>query len=208
MRRIVLKAYYYGKTLPLLVKSYPLTVFGRHWHMNTARFKLIFTWPESPILLIVFLTAKITEYLAYTLGILVNLISKIFNKRALKHAFLATRLQISLHFLLLTLIALLIFRNFLFTSHWPAGNDILGWISRVYIFGREYRWLRLWRPHSFGFIENINLIDLFLMFAYSLFKDPFVTIKMFLFLCFLAASIPHSPKFLEVFQQQLPNHQF
>ena len=189
LRKTVLKAYYYGETISPLIQSHPSNTFKRHWHMNTARLKLIFTWKASPLLLAVFLIAKITEYFAYTLGILTGLISKTFNKKALKHALLTARLQIPLHFLLLTLIAVLIFRNFLFTSYWPAGNDILGWISRVYIFGREYRWLRLWRPHSFGFVENINLIDLFLMLAHSLFKDPFVTIKMFLFLSFLIAGV-------------------
>jgi len=85
------------------------------------------------------------------------------------------------------LIALMIFRNWLLTAEWPAGGDVLGWISRAYIFGKDFRWLYVWRPYSFGFSEGINSMDFLLFFIYNIFKDASFTIKIFVFSSFLVA---------------------
>ena len=93
--------------------------------------------------------------------------------------------RITIDFIVIVLIGLLVFRNFLFSCYWPAGGDVLGWISRVYLFGHDLRWTYTWRPHSFGFPENIYLIDFFYMLLYNLLKDPVFLIKLVMFLSFI-----------------------
>jgi len=90
-------------------------------------------------------------------------------------------------FTIITLLAGIIFRNFLFSRGWPAGGDVLGWISREYIFGKEFRWIYMWRPYSFGFVEGINSMDFLLALIYSTCSDPAITIKIFMFFSFLLA---------------------
>jgi len=96
-------------------------------------------------------------------------------------------IETALYFSLLFLLAIIIFRKWLFTDKWPAGGDVLGWISRAYLFGKDFRWLYIWRPYSFGFVENINSMDFFLMLIYHLLKDAPATIKAFTFIMFLVA---------------------
>ena len=93
--------------------------------------------------------------------------------------------RITIDFIVIVLIGLLVFRNFLFSCYWPAGGDVLGWISRVYLFGHDLRWTYTWRPHSFGFPENIYLIDFFYMLLYNLLKAPIFLIKLVMFLSFI-----------------------
>lgn len=97
--------------------------------------------------------------------------------------------EMIVYFLLLLLLAIVVFRKWIFTEEWPAGGDVLGWISRVYIFGKDFRWLYIWRPYSFGFIENINSMDFFLMLIYHLLQDAPATIKAFTFITFLVAGL-------------------
>jgi len=72
-----------------------------------------------------------------------------------------------INFGIITFIAIIIFRNFIFSGGWPGGTDTLGWVAREYLFGHDFRWLNLWRPYSFGFVEGINSIDFFFMLIYS-----------------------------------------
>jgi len=90
-------------------------------------------------------------------------------------------------FCIIVAIGVVIFRNFLFTDGWPAGGDALGIVSRAYIFGRDFRWTYVWRPHSFGFIEVIHGYDFFLMSLYLISTNPITTAKVFLFLTFIVS---------------------
>jgi len=90
-------------------------------------------------------------------------------------------------FAIIVLIAVVIFRNLLFTSEWPAGGDVLGWISRAYLFGKDFRWLYLWHPYSFGFVEGINLLDFFFFILYMVCHDASCTTKLLMFFSFLVA---------------------
>jgi len=94
--------------------------------------------------------------------------------------------RITIDFTIITTLAIIIFRNFLFTNDWPAGGDVLGWISRAYLFGND-RWLYVWRPYSFGFPEGINSMDFFLTLTYSACGDASTMIKIFMFSTFLTA---------------------
>jgi hypothetical protein len=96
--------------------------------------------------------------------------------------------RVLIDFSIITLLAVIIFRNWLFTSEWPAGGDIFGWISRKYLFGKDLRWLYLWRPYSFGFPEIINFMDFLLMLINFICIDAFLTIKIFVFALFLTAA--------------------
>jgi len=95
--------------------------------------------------------------------------------------------RVLIDFSIITCLAIIIFRNWIFTNEWPAGGDILGWISRPYLFGNDMRGLSLWRPYSFGFVEGINSMDLFLTLTYWSCGDPAATIKIFTFSLFLVA---------------------
>jgi len=96
--------------------------------------------------------------------------------------------RILIDFSIIAFLAIIIFRNWLFTSDWPAGGDILGWISREYIFGKDFRWLYVWRPYSFGFPETINSMDFFFMITNFICVDAATTIKFFVFALFLTAA--------------------
>lgn len=95
--------------------------------------------------------------------------------------------RVLIDFSIITVIAVIIFRTWLFTSEWPAGGDVSGAISRAYIFGKDFRWLYTWRPYSFGFAEGVNSMDLFLMLINAVFNSPATTIKIFTFASFLTA---------------------
>ena len=96
-------------------------------------------------------------------------------------------LRVLIDFSFITLLAIIIFRKFIFTSDWPAGGDVFGWISRVYLYEKDFKWLYIWRQHSFGFIEGINSMDFFLMLIYSICEDAGTTIKIFMISAFLVA---------------------
>jgi hypothetical protein len=95
--------------------------------------------------------------------------------------------QIALSFTTILVIGVVIFRNFLFTNGWPAGGDALGLVSRAYIFGKDFRWLYVWRPYSFGFVEVIHGYDFFLMVLNWVCGNAITTAKIFLFLTFTVA---------------------
>jgi len=95
--------------------------------------------------------------------------------------------RVFIDFSIITVLAVIIFRTWLFTNEWPAGGDVSGWISRAYIFGKDFRWLYVWRPYAFGFTEGINAMDFFLMLVNSLFNNPSATVKIFTFSSFLTA---------------------
>jgi len=95
--------------------------------------------------------------------------------------------RIVIDFAIITLLSVMIFRTFLFSSGWPAGGDVLGWISREYLFGTDSRWIYMWRSYSFGFVEGINSMDFLLALIYSVCSDPGITIKIFMFSSFLLA---------------------
>lgn len=105
----------------------------------------------------------------------------------IQNGFRSPRFAILLHFSIITFIGLTIFRNLLFSDGWPAGGDALGIVSRVYIFGKDLRWLYVWRPHSFGFVEVVHAYDFFLMLLYWIFANAIVTTKVFLFLTFIVS---------------------
>ncbi|RLI96696.1 MAG: hypothetical protein DRP00_05015, partial [Candidatus Aenigmatarchaeota archaeon] len=109
--------------------------------------------------------------------------ASIFLLKALK----SRKVRLIIDFGIITLIGLAIFRNFLFSSCWPAGGDVLGWISRAYLFGHDFRWAYTWRPHSFGFPENIYIVDLFYMILHFFLGDPVFLIKLVMFLSFIFA---------------------
>lgn len=100
---------------------------------------------------------------------------------------LDNRIRILIDFSIITVIGLVIFRNFIFINKWPGGGDVLGMISREYLYANDFRWLYVWRTYSFGFPEGINSFDFFLLLVYSVFKDPSITTKVSLFFFFLIA---------------------
>jgi len=51
--------------------------------------------------------------------------------------------RVLIDFSIITFLAVIIFRNWIFTSEWPAGGDILGWISREYLFGKDLARIKL-----------------------------------------------------------------
>jgi hypothetical protein len=95
--------------------------------------------------------------------------------------------RIILDFSIITILAIIIFRNFILSADWPAGGDTLGWVAREYLFGHDLRWLNIWHPHSFGFVEGINAIDFFLMLINIITQNGAATVKVFMFSTFVTA---------------------
>lgn len=87
---------------------------------------------------------------------------------------------------IILLFSIVIFRNVIFTNEWPAGGDVMGWISASYSL-KDFRWLYVWRQYSFGSVQEIKSIDVLLWLGYSVFRDPAVTIKVFMFGLFVMA---------------------
>jgi len=84
-------------------------------------------------------------------------------------------------------VTIVVFRNWIFSAQWPAGGDMLGWISREYLYWIDYRWLFVWRPNSFGYPEGVNLLDLFLMLLRFVAESAANTAKIFGILTFALA---------------------
>ncbi len=97
------------------------------------------------------------------------------------------KIRILLDFCIITVLGIIIFRNFIFTNKWPAGGDALGLVSRTYLLGGDLKWLYVWRLQSFGFVEVIHGYDFFLAPLYWVLRDPIVTGKVFLFLTFIVS---------------------
>ena len=186
LRKTILKAYHYGKTLPTLFKMQPSHAFRRHFSMSFARLRLLPAETRSPLLFVIF-SLKLVECFAYALGMFLNSTTKALKKITIRKVIPTNKFQVFLSLSLLTLISFVIFRNFFFTDCWPGGGDVLGWISRVYIFGKNFRWLYTWRPYSFGFVEQINSMDFFLMSINFVCQDGATTTKIFSFASFLIA---------------------
>ena len=99
------------------------------------------------------------------------------------------RSRIAIDFIIIIIVTVIIFRNFIFSGGWPGGGDVLAWVAREYLFGRDFRWLKLWRPYSFGFVEGIQSTDFFLMLINSICRSGAVTIKVFMIFSFLFAGL-------------------
>jgi hypothetical protein len=97
------------------------------------------------------------------------------------------RVRTVIDLVIIILIAIIVFRNFIFLQEWPAGGDALGFISREYIYGKDYNWLYVWRPNSFGYPEGINLLDFFFMFLRFAAGSAANTVKVFAFSSFAVA---------------------
>jgi hypothetical protein len=91
-----------------------------------------------------------------------------------------------INFSIIVFVAIIIFRNFIFSGGWPGGGDTLGWVAKEYLYENDI-WLKLWRQYSFGFVEGINSIDFFLMLIHSVCQSGAVTVKTFMFFTFVAA---------------------
>ena len=186
---VVAKGYHYGRSLPDLMDRTPLSTVKRYGSLRLVSFQRIGTQTRSMKILLVFLSMKLVEYFGYFWGVCVRLVDRSFVKKGFDKMTLVVKEKgrIILGLAFLVLIALIIFRNFFLSNDIPAGNDTFGWISREYIYGRDFRWLFIWRPYSFGFVEGINLMDLFFMLTNLASGDAVLTIKVFLFLCYLLA---------------------
>ena len=187
--KILFKAYYYGGTIPELIKKDPAGTVRRYFSMRLTSLNDVGPAFGGLGSIIGFALMKLFEFAAYLLGFSSNLLHAFSEKRGIKtikNVALKNKFVI-LNFLAILAVAVIIFRNFLFTDEWPGGGDVLGFISRAYLYGKDFRWLLMWRPYSFGFVEGINFMDFFLMLLYSIFRDPSWTIKTFMFLSYLTA---------------------
>ncbi|MEM3596865.1 MAG: glycosyltransferase [Candidatus Bathyarchaeia archaeon] len=191
LSKIFLKAYHYGETIPALIKKEPANTIRRYAVLRLASIKNAKLYSKNFSSAIGFLTMKTFELTAYSLGIFSSMV-KTFSEKckfgALIDSLVKNKTAI-LNFLIIVAIATVIFRNFLFTDEWPGGGDVLGFISRAYLYGRDLRWLLMWRPYSFGFVEGINFMDFFLMLLYYVFRSPSWTVKAFMFLSYIAAGL-------------------
>ena len=189
LRSILSKAYWYGKTFPALIQKNPSNTIKRYFIFRLTFLKNANVTFGNADSLVGFNILKLFEYFAYFLGIssqLLHMFSEKCRADVLKNGALKNRMLIA-NFAIILLIATVIFRNFLFTSEWPGGGDVLGFVSRAYLYGEDFKWLSMWRPYSFGFVEGINSMDFFLMSLYLAFRDPSWTVKAFMFLSYLAA---------------------
>lgn len=186
---VATKGYGYGKTLVNLMEKAPKNTVRRYGILRMSSVKKIGSETRSLKVLFVFVFMKVVEYLSYSCGLFSASVEKSFVKKGFDRFSAGARKKSGFiaGWLLLFLVALVVFRNFFFTNGLPGGNDTFGWVSREYIFARNFRWLYVWRPYSFGFVEGINLMDLFFMITDFAFTDAVATIKVFLFLCFLLA---------------------
>ena len=190
LRGVLSKAYYYGKTIPALLKKSPSRSIERYASLRLTSIENAGTAFKSAGSLLGFAAVKMFEYVAYFLGICTQLAGGFFENPAIKK--LKSKLREGKFALasvaIILLVSVVIFRNLLFTAEWPGGGDVMGFVSRAYLYGKDFRWLYMWRPYSFGFVEGINFMDFFLMLHYLVFRDPSWTVKTFMFLSYLVAA--------------------
>lgn len=189
LHQILSKAYYYGKTLPQLMKKEPLETVSRYAGIRLESLKITGMVFKNITFLFSFVLMKVFEYTAYVVGVSVQLFSHLIEKsriKTLKDRLVANKLAV-LNFTILMLVSTTIFRNF-FSADWPGGGDVMGFVSRAYLYGKDFRWLYIWRDHSFGFIEGINSMDFLFTILYSIFKSPSWTVKIFMYLSYLTAA--------------------
>lgn len=190
LHNIFSKAYYYGKALPALIRKDPHEAVRRYANIRFASIKTTGATFKNARLLLSFIFMKTFEYIAYFTGILVQLIRQITRNKFFQNL----RIKLSVYkfviinFAILILVSYTIFRNFLLSAEWPGGGDVIGFVSRAYLYGKDFRWLYMWRQYSFGFVEGINFMDFFLMLIYWIFRDPSWTVKIFMFLAYLTAA--------------------
>ena len=205
LRSVLSKAYYYGRTLPALIKKSPLVSLERYAGMRLVLMGNLGTSFREIRSLLGFFAVKLLEYSAYFLGIFSQLVCGVPEKLRLNK--LASKVSenkaalISLGSILA--VAIVIFRNFLFTNEWPGGGDVMGFVSRTYLYSGDMKWLYMWRPYSFGFVEGINIMDFFMMLLYRVFSDSSWTTKIFMFLSYLAAGF-----FMYLFAYRHTKHHF
>ncbi|MEM3622989.1 MAG: glycosyltransferase [Candidatus Bathyarchaeia archaeon] len=189
LSKIFSKAYYYGETIPALIKREPTNIIRRYAALRLTSIKNAKLFYENFNSATGFYLMKIFEFTAYFLGIFSSIMKAFFGKckfEALRD-FLVKNKAAILNLSIIVAIATVIFRNFLFTDEWPGGGDVLGFVSRAYLYGKDFRWLLMWRPYSFGFVEGINFMDFFLMLLYYIFRSPSWTVKVFMFLSYVTA---------------------
>jgi len=189
--RLLSKAYYYGKTFPALLKKNPRKTLRRYTCMRLASVRNAGKTQGDTASLLGLHTLKFLESAAYVGGILSHMVQGLSQKmatRRLAEALRKNKFTLA-NMTLIVLIATVIFRNFLFTTEWPGGGDVLGFVSRAYLYGKDFRWLYVWRQYSFGFVEGINFMDFFLMLLYSIFKDAACTVKAFMFGSYVIAGL-------------------
>lgn len=189
LHQIASKAYYYGKTLPALMKKEPEETVKRYANIRFQSLKITGAVFKGSSFLFTFVLMKTAEYMAYFAGVFAQLLSHLVGRNrisTLKDKLVAHKLVI-FNAAFLLLISTIIFRNF-FSSEWPGGGDVMGFVSRAYLYGKDFRWLYLWRDHSFGFVEGINSMDLFFAILYSIFKSPSWAVKIFMYSCYLTAA--------------------
>jgi hypothetical protein len=63
----------------------------------------------------------------------------------------------------------------------------MGYISREYLYGKDFRWLFVWRPNSFGYVEGVTLMDSFFMVLHFVAGNAATTAKIFAFSTFILA---------------------
>lgn len=189
LRSILSKAYYYGRTFPALIKKNPLVSLERYAGMRLVFMGNLGASFRGIGSLLGFFTVKMLEYGAYFLGIFSQLVCGVPEKLRFKKlgSKVLENKTVLISFTLILAVAIIIFRNFLFTNEWPGGGDVMGFVSRTYLYSGDLKWLYMWRPYSFGFIEGINFMDFFMMLFYMVFRDSSWTTKIFMFLSYLAA---------------------
>lgn len=188
MRSILSKAYYYGLNLPALMKKGPRKTVVRYTSIRFESLKITGHAFRNVAFLFSFTVMKTLEVVAYFAGIFAQLFSDSARKSGigtLKNKLTASKWAI-FSSAILVLVSTMIFRN-LFSPDWPGGGDVIGFVSRAYLFGKDFRWLYLWREHSFGFVEGINSMDFFFMVFYWIFRSPSWAVKVFMYLSYLAA---------------------
>jgi len=190
MFAVLSKAYYYGKTLPSLVKKEPRETATRYASIRIESLRVAGSAFRSMASLSSYAVMKAFEYVAYATGFLVQLVRDSLRSsqlRACKKRLLTNKLALA-NFAILLLVSAVVFRNFFLSEEWPGGGDVMGFISRAYLYGKDFRWLYTWRSYSFGFVEGANSMDLFFMLLYSILKSPSWTVKFFIFLSYLTAA--------------------
>jgi hypothetical protein len=101
--------------------------------------------------------------------------------------FARNHLHVIVNSAIILAVTTIVFRNWIFSPQWPASGDIMGYISREYLYWRDYRWLLVWRPNSFGYPEGIDLKDFFFMLLRFVSGNAANTAKVFGILSFALA---------------------
>ena len=92
-------------------------------------------------------------------------------------------------FMLIIALTVIVCRNILFSSDFPAGTDMLGWVAGISYLSRDFKAYYIWLSHSFGVVGMVSSPYAILATLNVFFNNSLTVVKTFIFTSFLLSGV-------------------